>query len=643
MDTLFTDVVKIKEYDGTNYKQWAFDMRRKFMGAACWDIVEGKETCPASGDEEEVNDWTERRETVFIAILDTLTDNMQHEYGYGRFNFDPVNLWKQIETDYIAQVKRNSYILRHELSATTLEDCGSVDIYVSKIQSAIKQYNLVNADSQINEDEHRYYLLHGLPQYEYEDWGVTVQLLFDKMAGPEEIVAMLQKREMELRKKKSLKPDQLLYTKGATKANEAASIFTLSTELLLEIIEVQDLWIQDLVSLSFSCKAFHRIIKEQRYLEKWIFRIHGDFSARHVIKRIVEKRIDTAVDDYLLHALRSFATHWHVIKLRGKASASYRQRIYDSTAAAFPGTTPQTKRYWIEALSEACEARYGLPVFPVDPLPTIISDALAAGFTSLFSWDQDKFFEQWLLPHEGFASDMAIERGDHLALRVLLTTGWASTPRCLQQAASKVLVAIDDESVGTSVAMHTVKTIIDAFADQDWTHRHDVFLMCLMPIRVNASDIFLDCSLCPPTSEVAATLLKVLLKPSAACSGLGWHRADLMGHAFITALGKAIEYITIGEGHDATSLRVLQAWLGSPSVTDVLLPPNLGPGRQLLQDALRLGGPQMLRELLCIWIPCSIGETGTLLNGIWKLKTNLHGISTTLQAHPPRSHFYYHE
>jgi hypothetical protein len=631
METVDMDSDNIKKYNGTNYKQWAFDMRQLLMGANLWDIVEGKETCPASGDEE-INDWNDRRNGAFIEILDALTDDMGHEYGYGRFKLDPVNLWKQIETDYVAQVKRDSYLLRRELSTTTLEDCGSVDFYVSKIQTAIEKYNLANADSHISEDEHRFYLLHGMPQYEFEDWYVTIKPLFDKMCGPDEIITMLREREKELQKKKGLKPDQPLYSKGATKANETANIFTLSTELLLQIIEDPGLQIEDLVSLSFSCKIFRRIIKRHRCLAQWLkLHIHNYFNAKRVIDRIIDKRVDTSADDYLLYALRAFTTYEHVCELRENEIACERESIY-STTAATPGMTPITKAYWIEALRVACFGRDGLPVFRRDPSLAAIPDALAVCLTRLAAWHQDWLFSQWLLPHERFASSEAIERGDDLALRLLLITGWASTPRCLQQAASKVLKAIDDESVDTSAAIHTVQTIIDSFTDAG--RGFDLFLMCLIPINDQSHNILLDCSLCPPTSKVAATLLKMLLEPSAECGAQVWHRADLLEHAFISALGKAIEYINIGESHDA---RVLQAWLGSPSVRDVLLPANhsLEGSGQLLQDALRVGGPHMLRELLCIWLPFWADRAETPPKGTWKLKSNLHGIDMMLQANPP--------
>jgi transposase InsO family protein len=134
---------------------------------------------------------------------------------------DPADLWDAVKRDYVEELQRGQYYVRNDLTALKLEDCGSVDAYVAKIQDLLDQYKLGSEDNDsIGVKEHVFYLVHGIP--EGGDWDVELRLIQNKLPTegwnkePAKISKMLQNREAELRKIKGISSDVLLYTKAAT-------------------------------------------------------------------------------------------------------------------------------------------------------------------------------------------------------------------------------------------------------------------------------------------------------------------------------------------------------------------------------------------------------------------------------------------
>lgn len=98
-----------------------------------------------------------------------------------------------------------------------LESRG-VEAYGYRIQQGVDQFNLAVEDVSMKmfREEHSFFLVNGLPG-EVEHWNVCIQLIQDKIdtelldKKPDEIINKLLSREAELRKKKGITSDTLLY------------------------------------------------------------------------------------------------------------------------------------------------------------------------------------------------------------------------------------------------------------------------------------------------------------------------------------------------------------------------------------------------------------------------------------------------
>jgi hypothetical protein len=103
------------------------------------------------------------------------------------------------------------------LTALKFEDCGSLDVYVTKIQNFLDQCKLGSDESDsIGVKKHVFYLVHGIT--EGDDWDMELRLIEDKLhtegqnRGPTKIINSLQNRESEKTKMKSINLGVLLYT-----------------------------------------------------------------------------------------------------------------------------------------------------------------------------------------------------------------------------------------------------------------------------------------------------------------------------------------------------------------------------------------------------------------------------------------------
>jgi hypothetical protein len=121
---------------------------------------------------------------------------------------DPAELWDAVKRDYLEELQRGRYYLRNDLASPKLQECGSVDAYVTKIQNLLDQYKLgSNNKESIGAQQQVFCLFHGIP--EGGDWDVELRLIQDKLETDDwynqhtTIIKKLKNRESELRKAKA--------------------------------------------------------------------------------------------------------------------------------------------------------------------------------------------------------------------------------------------------------------------------------------------------------------------------------------------------------------------------------------------------------------------------------------------------------
>jgi hypothetical protein len=93
---------------------------------------------------------------------------------------DPAELWDPVKCDYLEVLQRGRYYLRNDLTSLKLQECGSVDAYVTKFENLLDQYKLAsNNKESIGTQEQVFCLFHGIP--EGGDWDVELRLIQDEL------------------------------------------------------------------------------------------------------------------------------------------------------------------------------------------------------------------------------------------------------------------------------------------------------------------------------------------------------------------------------------------------------------------------------------------------------------------------------
>jgi len=88
----------IKKLDGTNYKEWAFDVELVLKQKMCWYITTGIEKEPDMKTSTEWLSWSQRKEIATSTIFLTMERWMQQKYMDLE---DPHTLWEKIKSDYV--------------------------------------------------------------------------------------------------------------------------------------------------------------------------------------------------------------------------------------------------------------------------------------------------------------------------------------------------------------------------------------------------------------------------------------------------------------------------------------------------------------------------------------------------------------
>ena len=209
----------INKLDGTNYKEWAFDVGLVLKQKMCWSITTGIEKKPDTTALAEWLSWSQKKEITVSTIFLTMERRMQQKYMDVE---DPHELWEKIKSDYVTKIKKNAFTIRKELYSIHLEDSGSVEVYAQRIQQAIDQFNLTaEEDSEkMSNREHLFFLLNGI-DVASQDWSVILQLIHDRIESesldekPDDVLLNLLAREAQLQKNKGVSSDALLFTKGS--------------------------------------------------------------------------------------------------------------------------------------------------------------------------------------------------------------------------------------------------------------------------------------------------------------------------------------------------------------------------------------------------------------------------------------------
>jgi hypothetical protein len=158
---------------GGDYLEWKFQMNHQLRTISAWTICTGEEEEPirpsATADRYTKKDWKDyiARNDIAIATINLgLSTELSRKYDDAGKADDPQTLWDAIEADQNRHIKLNVNHLREEIFAVKLEDCGSVDAYVTKIDNIIMQIR--STGTKFSDDDKHFHLMHGIPKN--NDW-----------------------------------------------------------------------------------------------------------------------------------------------------------------------------------------------------------------------------------------------------------------------------------------------------------------------------------------------------------------------------------------------------------------------------------------------------------------------------------------
>jgi len=175
-------------------------------------------------------DWMNRHGVARSTILLGMEPRIQAEYTVVE---DAKMLWEKLASAYKSKLKLNIFEIREDLWSIKVQDCGDINNYASRIDRAVKDYNLcagpttptttdTNADTdsaktitRMSEQDHIFYLLRGIPRN--DEWKVFLELIMDKnptmTTTPDEIVTKLVEKEAAIKRDNGLAPEALLFAK----------------------------------------------------------------------------------------------------------------------------------------------------------------------------------------------------------------------------------------------------------------------------------------------------------------------------------------------------------------------------------------------------------------------------------------------
>jgi len=243
--------ITIIKFNGTNDAQWPTEMALLLEQKHVYGIInrhDDKPEEPAANATATENaafkDWMNLHGVARSTIQLSMEPRIQAEYTVID---DAKMLWENRASAYKSKLKLNIFEIREELWSIKLQDCGDVDNYASQIDRKFKNYNLcigpiapstsdtdaadTDTDSaktiaKMTEQEHIFYLLHGIPRN--DEWKVFLELMMDKnammTATPDEIVTKLIKKEAAIKRENWLAPEALLFAKKGGRGGRGGTV-----------------------------------------------------------------------------------------------------------------------------------------------------------------------------------------------------------------------------------------------------------------------------------------------------------------------------------------------------------------------------------------------------------------------------------
>jgi len=232
----------------TNYRLWAMRMTDYLQREGLWNLVNGREQVlekPEQKEKEkdvkEYEKYLEKYEkqelrmqkacgTRRMAMTDAIAIRYYDEQDWTTAS----SIWLDAHASYQTSTNYDSNHLQQKLYKSTLEESGTVLKFINHIQEL--RDKLVMGGQSPSYAHLIFHTLEGLPKTpELKTWVmVTKAALLDQnsLTAFKELKELLLAYEAELRRERSLLPDQALYTKGKRsnlRRQESASPTTSST------------------------------------------------------------------------------------------------------------------------------------------------------------------------------------------------------------------------------------------------------------------------------------------------------------------------------------------------------------------------------------------------------------------------------
>ena len=152
-------IVAVVPLNSSNYATWKIQCKMALMKDGLWGIVNGTETVPTEGAEQQAKFAARRGKALAIIVL---AIELSLLYLIGADPTDPVVVWKALAYQFQRKTWANELELKRKLFSLRLAEGGSVQYHIKSMTEVCDQLSAIGEP--VKEEDRVVYLLASLPE-----------------------------------------------------------------------------------------------------------------------------------------------------------------------------------------------------------------------------------------------------------------------------------------------------------------------------------------------------------------------------------------------------------------------------------------------------------------------------------------------
>ena len=151
--------VAVVPLNSSNYSTWKIQCKMALIKDGLWGIVNGTETAPTEGAEQQAKFLSRKDKALAIIVLAVEPSLL---YLIGADPTDPVVVWKVLADQFQRKTWANKLELKRKLSSMRLAEGGSVQDHIKAMTEVCDELSVIGEP--VKEEDRVVYLLASLPE-----------------------------------------------------------------------------------------------------------------------------------------------------------------------------------------------------------------------------------------------------------------------------------------------------------------------------------------------------------------------------------------------------------------------------------------------------------------------------------------------